>query len=134
MLMITSPHSGETVPAEADWLTNVEPSILLTDVDRFVDELYRPAAEELKLPMESMSIHRYALDLNRLPSDIDPESVEGAPPADPRKAAAFVSGFHWARTTRGEPLIFRPIPMSTHRRLVEKYYEPFHARVRRMEE
>jgi N-formylglutamate deformylase len=134
MLMITVPHAGESIPEEADWLKSVAPAVLLTDVDRFVDELYRPAAEALKLPMEVMSIHRYALDLNRLPSDIDPESVEGAPPVDPRKAASFVSGFHWVRTTRGEDLMVRPIPMATHRRMVETFYAPFHARVRRMEE
>src|SRR5687767_164164 len=106
MLMITVPHAGESIPEEADWLKGVSPAVMLTDVDRFVDELYRPAAEGLKLPMEVMSIHRYALDLNRLPSDIDPESVEGAPPA---KATSFISGFHWVRTTQGEPLMLRPI-------------------------
>src|SRR3954468_11853853 len=109
MLMITVPHSGETVPEEAEWLKSVHSSVLLTDVDRYVDELYRPAAEELKLPMEVMRIHRYALDLNRLPTDLDPDSVDGAPPVDPRKPTKFVSGFHWTRTTRGEPLMLRPM-------------------------
>jgi N-formylglutamate amidohydrolase len=133
MLMITVVHAGELVPPEAGWLKNADRAILLTDIDRFVDQLYRPGAEAFKLPMEVMEIHRYALDLNRLPSDVDSFSVEGVP-ASTGKKTAFVSGFHWVKTTQGKPLMLRPISRADHELLVEKYYAPFHERVKRMEE
>jgi N-formylglutamate amidohydrolase len=132
MLMITVPHSGERVPPEADWLAGIQPGVLLTDVDRFVHELYRPASDSLKLPMEVMEIHRYVLDLNRLPTDIDPSCVEGVQPS--ASAKDFVSPFHWTRTTQGATLMASPISLERHRELVALYYEPYHQRVHAMEE
>src|SRR4051812_3524776 len=119
MLMITSPHSGEKVPVEATWLKDIDPLVLLADVDRFVDELYRPICNAQKIPMVAMEIHRYVIDLNRLPSDIDATCVQGA---SAEKNTAFVSGFHWAKTTLGDVLLSEPIPRDLHEKLTELYY------------
>lgn len=121
-LILSIPHSGEKIPIEATWLHSTPESILLTDVDRFVNELYTPAIEKLKLPALQTTIHRYAVDLNRIPDDIDRSSVEGAP----LSAGTHPKGFHWAITTQGDVIINQPIAASTHEMLVRLYHNTFH--------
>lgn len=132
MLMLTVPHSGEIIPDEATWLKNIDPLVLLTDVDRFVDELYKPACQALHIPMEVMEIHRYVLDANRLPTDVDASLVEGIS-APGVSGKTYVSGFHWARTTQGVDLLKKPLSFELHEKLIQLYYNPFHARIQSME-
>jgi N-formylglutamate amidohydrolase len=124
---ISIPHAGETVPHEATWLKGLPETVLMCDVDRYVDRLYKPVIDDLQLPSVVTEWHRYVVDLNRLPDDIDAESVEGAS----NEGAKFLRrGVHWAETTKGAPLMARPISRELHRTLIAKYFEPFHARVR----
>ncbi len=129
-LMMTVPHSGEVIPPEANWLKGIDPLVLLTDVDRFVDQLYGPASQSLQIPMKVMEIHRYVVDLNRLPSDVDASSVSGAPSGAP---GAYASGFHWVKTTRGQVLLSRPLSPELHEDLVNRYFTPFHRQIQEME-
>ena len=76
--MVTIPHSGEKIPPEATWLMGLPEEILMCDVDRFVDRLYVPALTALKIPFIKTDWHRYVVDLNRIPQDVDAASVEGA--------------------------------------------------------
>jgi N-formylglutamate amidohydrolase len=121
-VIMTIPHSGETVPPEAAWLQEIAPDVLLTDVDRFVDRLYRPAAEDLQIPALATRIHRYVADLNRYPGDVDQDSVEQA--REP--SGKFPLGFHWVRTTQGAPLLRAPLTQALHQKLVEDYHDAFH--------
>lgn len=99
----------------------------MRDVDRYVDKLYEPTLTQLQIPFIKTEWHRYVVDLNRLPSDTDQNSVEGSsnPPG------TFARGFHWSITTLGEKLLPRAMPMALHRKLVRDYYEPFHEKMRR---
>lgn len=124
-MLLTSPHSGELIPAEAFWMKSVDPGALATDVDRYVDELYRPTCEALLVPMLATSIHRYVVDLNRWPADVDAASVEGAT----ARVEQFVGGFHWSKTSAGVRLISKPISRDLHDNLTRLYYEPFHAAI-----
>lgn len=120
------PHSGEIVPAEVSWLAGLPEPILMCDVDRYVDRLYAPVVDELELDCVSTPWHRYVVDLNRLPEDVDADSVRGS--SNP--SGKFTSGLHWVKTTRGDGLMPGPISQDLHRELVAKYYEPFHVAVR----
>lgn len=124
---VSIPHSGETVPPEASWLKNLPEPILMCDVDRFVDELYEPGIRALNLPVIVTQWHRYVIDLNRLPDDVDQDSVVGSTRSP---SPDFASGLHWTKTTRGDRLLPQPITMELHQQLVKKYYHPFHAQVR----
>lgn len=121
-LLLTAPHSGETIPPEAAWLNTIPSSILLIDPDRFVNELYGPAAHAHDLPFLFTHVHRYAADLNRYPLDIDQASVQGAT----NPAGKFTHGFHWVKTTQGHTLLERPITPETHQAIVHHYHDPFH--------
>lgn len=129
-LMITIPHSGEKVPDQAPWLKGLEETILMCDVDRYVDRLYSPALASLDIPSVLTEWHRYAADLNRIPQDIDCTSVEG----DSNPAGTHNRGFHWVVTTYNHTLMTQPMSKHTHDELVALIYEPFHAKVRALAE
>lgn len=122
-LILTIPHSGETIPPEADWLAGISDELRLYDIDRFVDQLYSDAARTLPVSALVTRVHRYAADLNRYPDDVDQSSVAGSkhPPG------TFPSGFHWVKSTDDQLLIRQPIPAATHARIVERYHDAFHA-------
>ena len=122
---VTIPHSGEQVPEEVTWLKGLSEPHLMRDVDRYVDRLYAPGIQQHNVFSIQTPWHRYVVDLNRLPGDIDEDSVIGAP----HESGAFTTGLHWVNTTQGEPLITTPMSMELHQQLVDKYHRPFHAQV-----
>lgn len=124
-LLVTIPHSGEAIPPEAPWLAKLDERLLMYDVDRYVDQLYRPALDSLNIAWIKTEWHRYACDLNRLASDVDSASVLGSqnPPG------SFPRGLHWSMTTKGERLMPGPISESRHQAIVERCLRPFHEAV-----
>jgi N-formylglutamate deformylase len=122
---ITIPHAGEIVPAEAFWLKGLPENILFCDSDRYVDVLYKPALDELRIPNIVATCHRYVVDLNRLPDDVDADSVEDCP----IKSGTHPKGYHWSVTTKGNRLINKPISDRLHKELTDKYFFPFHKQI-----
>lgn len=119
---VTIPHSGEEIPPEASWLKDLPEKIVMCDVDRYVDQLYREEIERLKIPVVYARWHRYAVDLNRLPEDVDASTVEG----NATPAGKFSRGFHWQHTTTKDVLMPHPMNLKLHEELVTKYFQPFH--------
>lgn len=128
--LVTIPHSGEKVPAEASWLQGLEEPHLMRDVDRYVHLLYEPILQQLKVPTVIGDWHRYVVDLNRQPDEYDQDAVLGAA----NEKGSHTKGLHWVQTTIGEPLISEPISMQLHQQLVDNYYQPFHDEVARQAE
>ena len=126
-LLVSIPHSGEQVPQEATWLHGLPEPILMCDVDRYVDQLYVENLSRLKIPHVVTPWHRYVVDLNRLPEDVDQDSVIGSKNA----SGQFTTGLHWVKTTKGDVLMTEPIAQELHQLLVKNYYEPFHAQVKK---
>lgn len=126
MILLSFPHSGEEIPSEAFWLQNKDPVLLLSDVDRFVDELYAPILDQWSLRKVHTRIHRYVVDLNRFKTDVDGRSVEGLP-IKPDKS--LWHGLHWVKTMSQQPLMEAPIKPELHRHLVQKYWEPYHQQI-----
>lgn len=123
---VTMPHSGEKVPDVCHWLKDLPEPVLMSDVDRYVDLLYEPALNELKIKNLKTEWHRYAGDLNRLPSDVDENSVIGSK----NKPGTFTRGFHWVKTYQGADLMTAPMDEKTHEHLTELIYNPFHAQIK----
>ncbi len=123
---ITMPHSGEKIPQACDWLLDLPEEILMCDVDRYIDLLYQPAIEKLQIRSEKTQWHRYAVDLNRIPTDIDETSVVGN--INPK--GTFNRGFHWVVTTQNDILMPRPISQELHAELMNLIYTPFHQQIR----
>lgn len=128
--LVTIPHSGEQIPPQADWLKGLPEEVLMCDVDRYVDRLYEPTLQALKIPYVKTEWHRYAGDLNRLPDDVDATSVKGHANAP----GSFARGFLWTITTTELPLMKNAIDQKMHKDIVNLIYEPFHASVREIYE
>ena len=123
---MSSPHSGEQIPENwAPWLVSLPLKTLLCDVDRYVDQLYSPVCRHLNIPFICTPYHRYVIDLNRLPEDVDKSTLVSSslPPG------TFSRGLYWALTTQGEPLISKPLSLETHKKLLKEIYFPFHLRL-----
>ena len=125
---VTIPHAGEQIPPDCDWLRQLPEPLLMQDVDRYVDRLYKPSLQALQISCVVAPWHRYAADLNRFPEDVDAGSVIGN--ALPR--GRFPRGFHWQMTTRQEVLMPAPISLERHLALVKLVHEPFHSEVQKM--
>jgi len=125
-LFVSIPHSGERVPELTPWLKNLSEEILMSDVDRYVDILYKSSLNELQIPYQLTEWHRYAVDLNRIPSDIDQDSVIGAA----QSAGVHSDGYHWVMTKNEVRLMPQPMGAETHQKLTQLIYEPFHAGIR----
>lgn len=123
--LLTVPHAGEKIPDQCPWLKSLPEPILMSDVDRYVDLLYTPAQKALGFPLIKTEWHRYAADLNRLPTDVDADSVSG----NSNASGAFTRGFHWVKTFEGAPLMTAPMPQSDHEILVKLIHDPFHQQV-----
>lgn len=125
-LLITIPHSGEKVPEEAAWLKSLPEEILMCDVDRYVDVLYEPTISALKIPYVKTEWHRYAVDLNRVPGDVDAKSVLG----HKNSPGMHNRGYHWQVTTKNDVLLKEPISQELHEKLTALIYTPFHEKIR----
>jgi N-formylglutamate deformylase len=124
-LVMTVPHAGERVPPQCKWLQGLNEKILMCDVDRYVDKLYAPMFLKENVVSIIAPWHRYAVDLNRIPSDVDVSSLEGSP----HPAGKFKNGFHWVQTTQGDTLIKSPLSKELHLQLLELIFHPFHRTV-----
>ena len=123
-LVFSIPHSGEKIPRDlTPWLLNLPEEVIMCDVDRFVDELYEVYLAEHSLSFVKTPWHRYAGDLNRLPEDIDQDSVEGSE----NPSGKFTRGFHWVSTTKQFRLMNTPMSASVHKQLVDLISKPFHS-------
>ncbi|MFZ3231059.1 MAG: N-formylglutamate amidohydrolase [Pseudobdellovibrio sp.] len=123
---VSIPHSGENVPELTPWLNNLPETVLMSDVDRFVDYLYEPSLALLKVPYEKTQWHRYAVDLNRVPEDIDCDSVVGSFNGSGKHA----DGYHWVKTKNEIQLMPVPMSLENHNKLTQLIYEPFHKSIR----
>jgi N-formylglutamate deformylase len=122
---MTIPHSGENIPDICDWLQNLDEKHLMCDSDRFVDKLYDSSLKKFQIPFVKTDWHRYAVDLNRIPTDVDESTLEGSE----NKSGQFSRGYHWSVTTKNQPLLHKPVSLKTHQYLTDLIFKPFHTEV-----
>lgn len=123
---VSIPHSGERIPEQTPWLKTLPEEVLMSDVDRYVDALYGPALDQLKIPYQTTEWHRYAVDLNRFPTDVDQDSVIGSE----KKSGTHPDGYHWVMTKNEIRLMPAPLTREIHKELTQLIFEPFHEGVR----
>ena len=124
---VTIPHSGEKIPEQTPWLKSLPETVLMSDVDRFVDQLYEPSLSTLMIPFEKTMWHRYAVDLNRFPTDIDCDSVFG----NKNISGTHSDGYHWVKTKNEQQLMTLPMTPAAHDQLTKLIFEPFHSAVKK---
>ncbi len=124
-LLTTIPHSGEKIPSQCFWLLKLPEPVLFADADRYVDQLYAPALARLNIENVKTEWHRYVVDLNRVPEDVDMSSVVGSS----LPAGTHPRGFHWVHTTKKEMILPRPLSREMHLELKKLVYDEFHQAV-----
>ena len=120
-LLVSIPHNGEQIVEETTWLKDLDEVTLMYDVDRFIYPMYESVLDQYKIPRVVTPYHRYVVDCNRWPTDVDCDSVEG----NEKPSGSHPTGLHWRKTTAGYVLFKKPLSQSLHETIIKKYYEGF---------
>jgi len=109
--LISIPHGGVNVPPEVKGLFLLTQEDILRDGDPFTGELYDlPAASVIR-----MDIARAVVDVNRAPDDLPPHNPDGVVKS---------------HTCYGKKVYREPLTGELIRLLLEKFYIPYHNRIR----
>ncbi|KGJ04371.1 N-formylglutamate amidohydrolase [Paracoccus halophilus] len=124
-VIFASPHSGCHYP---DWFlveSRLDPLLLRSSEDAFVDRLIAPALDHGAVLMTAR-VPRSVVDLNRGPEEIDPLVVSGVAPAalSPRIMAGL--GVIPRVVSQGRPIHDRPIPRAEAQQRIDRLWRPYH--------
>ncbi len=124
-VIFASPHSGRVYP---DWFlaeSRLDPLLLRSSEDAFVDRLIAPALDHGAVLMTAR-VPRCVVDLNRGPDEIDPLVVSGVAPAalNPRIMAGL--GVIPRVVSQGRAIYDRPISLAVAQQRIERLWHPYH--------
>ncbi len=128
-LVLDSPHSGRSFPADFDAV--VSEAELREAEDCFVDELWG-AAPALGAPLLAAQFPRTYLDPNRHAGDIDPELLDGAWRGElvPSGKAKIGKSLIWRTLEDGRPIYARKLTPDEVRLRIERFHAPYHEALR----
>jgi N-formylglutamate deformylase len=124
-VLVEVPHSGLQVPEEIEQELHATPLAVLRDSDIYVDQLYQRAPEHGATLLVS-KVSRYVVDLNRGPDEVDVAAV----PRHPKARHIPARGVVWRARTDGTPLLRAPLTETQFARRIERYYAPYHQKLR----
>jgi N-formylglutamate deformylase len=127
-LVLDSPHSGTSYPADFDHLPSR--AVVRRAEDTHVETLFASAPDAGATLVEALFPRAY-IDPNRHPSDMDPAVLEEpwpGPVARSRKTELGI-GLVWRLAQGGVPMYARPLSVADVERRIALYYEPYHAAV-----
>jgi len=126
-IVLSVPHAGLVVPEERKDLMLLPEKVFLRDVDYEIHRIWLENCQGLDVSWIKAETHRYALDLNRRPDQIDSSMVKG----HPRAAGSESKGLYWTKTTQGEGLGFSgtaklELDSKVHQTLVTEIWAPYY--------
>ncbi len=127
-LVLDSPHSGTSYPADFDHLPSR--AIVRRAEDTYVETLFGYAPDAGATLVEALFPRAY-IDPNRHVSDMDPAVLEEPWPGlvtRSRKTELGI-GLVWRLAQGGVPMYARPLSVADVERRIALYYEPYHAAV-----
>jgi N-formylglutamate deformylase len=127
-LVVASPHSGSTYPADFLAQTVVSLAALRRAEDAFVDELFG-GAPTLGIPLLAARFPRSYVDANREPYELDPGMFEGPLPAGLNHCTTRVAaglGMIPRVAATGEAIYRGPISSREIDRRLEDCWRPYH--------
>lgn len=126
-LVFASPHSGLWLPSDMMPTATLSLDSLNSACDVAIDQ-FLAASPDLGVPLVTGRVSRAYVDLNRAPTEIDPEMVSDAP-ADlevgPKTRAGY--GVVPRLTGDGQRLYDRALTMAEVRGRLEQVHAPYHA-------
>lgn len=128
-ILVDSPHSGFTWPADAATIAPLD--ALRTTWDAFVDELWADAPSHGATLMAARFPRAY-VDVNRAEDDLDPALLAEPWPASLRPTDYSRRGMGLIRRLAlpDVPMYAAPLPVATVERRLAEYYRPYRAALR----
>ena len=128
-LVLDSPHSGFTMPA--DFGSVRSEAELREGEDSFIDELYQPAAAR-GVPLLAALFPRTYLDPNRHAGDIDPEllSEPWPQPLRPSAKARIGKALVWRTMDADKPIYDRRLTVAELQSRIDRCHRPYHDTLR----
>jgi N-formylglutamate amidohydrolase len=126
-LIFASPHSGRRYPRELVTAARVGLGSLRRSEDAYVDELFSGAAAH-GAPILCAAVARAYVDLNRDPSELDPEMFTD-PPAMAMHSARVQAGLGCIPRIAGDgqEIYWRKLPTGEAERRIGLVHRPYHA-------
>ncbi|MEH8017492.1 N-formylglutamate amidohydrolase [Rheinheimera muenzenbergensis] len=130
-LVFDSPHSGMQLPD--DFNTQASLQQLQTGWDAFIDELWAPATA-LGASVMAARVSRMYIDLNRAPDDIAPQMLDGSWPGVLNPTAYSQRGMGLLRqwSLPQMPMYSAPLSVAAVQQRIQRYYQPYHQRLRQL--
>ena len=128
-LIFASPHSGRRYPPELLADARVSLISLRRSEDAYVDELFAGAAAHGAAVL-SAAVARAYVDLNRDPTELDPEMFDERPPHSPHSNSARVQAGLGAIpriSGDGQNIYRRKLSLSEAERRMASVHRPYHA-------
>ena len=125
-VIFASPHSGRDYPGWFLAESMLDPHVLRSSEDAFVDRLIAPATRHGAVVLTAR-VPRALVDLNRAADEIDPRAVEGTSPG--RASARVLSGLGVIPrvVAQGREIRHRPLPRAEAMRRIDEAWRPYHA-------
>ena len=128
-LVFASPHSGRRYPPDLIALARTGLLSLRRSEDVYVDDLFAGAASHGAIVL-SASVARAYVDLNRDPSELDPEMFEGRPQLAAATARVQAGLGAIPRVTGdGQQIYRRKLALSEAERRMAAVYRPYHSKL-----
>lgn len=127
-LVFDCPHAGRTYPADFDYSC---PQLLLERAeDRYMDKML-DWADKAQIPLLIADFPRTYIDVNRAEDELDPLMLSENWPGDTIETEMTLAGIGLIRRmlTPAMPLSEQPLSIAQTRHRIEKYYQPYHARL-----
>lgn len=130
-VVFSSPHSGRDYPPEFLRASILDQRSIRSSEDAFVDRLFA-AAPEFGAPLLAANAPRAFIDLNRAAEELDPALVEGVPrnPHNPRISSGL--GVIPRVVSNGRAIYRGKISRADAEARLERYWRPYHGRLRRL--
>ncbi|NNU78812.1 N-formylglutamate amidohydrolase [Halovulum dunhuangense] len=123
--VFSSPHSGTAYPADFLASADLDPMMIRSSEDAFVDRLYA-AAPDHGAPLLAATLPRAYVDVNRAADELDPALIAGAQRrcANPRVSAGL--GVIPRVVAEGRPIRQGKIPLREALKRLRLGYHPYH--------
>jgi N-formylglutamate amidohydrolase len=124
-VVFASPHSGRVYPQAFLSAVEVDPLVLRSSEDAYVD-LLLAAAPEFGAPLITSQVPRAYVDFNRAADELDPALVFGAPRAGLNPRIASGLGVLARVVANGRTIYRGKIPMDEAKARIAQYWHPYH--------
>ncbi len=127
--VFSSPHSGRDYPEALLKRSVLNPNVIRSSEDAFVDQLFA-SASEFGAPLIKAAMPRAYLDLNRSADELDPALISGARRQGHNPRVASGLGVIPRVVANGRAIYRGKLTMDEARLRIDTYWRPYHTRLK----